>query len=371
MASACERPTVLITGATGFLGGATLAELVLGRPECKVLALVRGGDDADSRLRKSLSRFLSPAICDREWARIELLRGDLSQAETWLDPRLNQVTHVIHLAANTSFRSIRSVRETNIAGTMALAKRLVRTQKLTRFLHVGTAYICGAETTRVVQEADYPRTGVRHVTEYTASKAECELQLKRLNPDFPLIVARPSIVVGHTRLGCGPSSSLYWYYRALSWLRRLPVGPEVYKDIVPVDYVAMALAHLLFRPTLRHRCYHISAGRRSSVRWGEIVEEISRLGARANLKPVQVVDFQTLVRERHRWQQLLGPGDQERLALLLGVLFQFSRCGVEFFDNNRLLGERLSAPPPFTAYLAQCEHSAAGRSVYDQMAEDL
>jgi hypothetical protein len=32
--------------------------------------------------------------------------------------------------------------------------------------------------------------------------------------DQPLIVARPSIVVGHTRLGCRPSASIFWYYRS-------------------------------------------------------------------------------------------------------------------------------------------------------------
>jgi nucleoside-diphosphate-sugar epimerase len=136
-------------------------------------------------------------------------------------PALEEVTHVLHLASNTSFRSVRGVRHTNILGTLTLAHRLRRVVGLQRFMYVGTAYICGDAGGRIVHEDDSPRYGVRHVVEYTSSKAECELLLENTAPELPLVVARPSIVIGHTRLGCLPSASLFWFGRISAAVRAL------------------------------------------------------------------------------------------------------------------------------------------------------
>src|SRR5262249_34059833 len=155
--------------------------------------------------------------------------------------------------------------------------------------------------------------GARHVVEYTSSKAECEMLLENTAPELPLVVARPSIVIGHTRLGCLPSASLFWFYRTVDLLRRYTRPLETYEDVVPVDWVAQALLFLLFKPTLRHRRYHVSAGTTSSVSWHEIAEAFARCyGARPD-NPFRVVDFAMVERERERMRPLLGPGDEEHL----------------------------------------------------------
>jgi nucleoside-diphosphate-sugar epimerase len=135
----------------------------------------------------------------------------------------------------------------------------------------GTGFIvCGEKSERAVHEDVYPRRRARHFTEYTASKAECEMLLEGTAPELPLVVARPSVVAGHTRLGCLPSSSIFWFYRACDALRRLTCPLDSYDDVVPVDWVADALLLLLFKPNLRHNRYHVSAGAGSSVSWREI-----------------------------------------------------------------------------------------------------
>src|SRR5262245_28065202 len=148
-------PTVLITGATGFLGGAATAALLRRQPPCRTLLLVRGvsQDAAEERVRRSLARFVEE---DHGPApdRFEVIRGDLTEPDFLVDPRLDDVTHVLHLAANTSFRSVRRVRHTNILGALALAHRMRRVAGLVRYLHVGTAYICGANAPRLVHEDD-------------------------------------------------------------------------------------------------------------------------------------------------------------------------------------------------------------------------
>jgi nucleoside-diphosphate-sugar epimerase len=362
-------PTVLITGATGFIGGAAAADLLTRHPSCRVFLLVRG-ESPEDRVRRSLGRFTGAASLEPALGRCTVLRGDLTDPASLADPRLDEVTHALHLAANTSFRSVRGVRRTNLDGTLGLAQRLRRAPRLARFLYVSTAYICGADAPSVVREDDSPRPGVRHCAEYTRSKAECELLLEGLTPELPLVIARPSVVVGHTRLGCLRSASIFWYYRTLDLLRRLPVPLDTRKDVVPVDYAAAALRHLLLRPGLRHRRYHVSAGESAAVTWREMAAVFATCyGARPD-NPYRVVDFPTLVRERDRMRGLLGPGDEEHLLGALELFFRFSTCGAEVFDNRRLLEEDLPPPPRFTSYLRTCARLPPDRSVYQQMRDD-
>ncbi len=365
-------PTVLLTGATGFIGGATLAHLLQTGPPCHVLLLVRG-EDAEAaavRVRRSLARFVDLATVSTALGLCDILCGDLTDAATCADPRLDEVTHVLHLASNTSFRSVRGVRHTNILGALTLAHRLRRAPRLERFLYVGTAYVCGESPPRVVYEDDYPRPDVRHIVEYTASKAECEMLLENTAPELPLVVARPSVVVGHTRLGCEPSASIFWFYRVLDLLRRTNFPLDVRDDVIAVDYAAEALLFLLFRPDLRYRRYHVSAGEASAVTWHEIAAVFARCHGERPESPYRQVDFETLVRERDRLRPLLGPGDEEHLLAALRIYYRFAATGVEVFDNRRLLGEGMPVPPRFTSYLHLCATRPANRSVYEQMRDD-
>ena len=182
-------------------------------------------------------------------------------------------------------------------------------------------------------------------------------------------MARPSVVVGHTQLGCLPSASIFWYYRTMDLLRRSVRPLELVEDVVPVDYVADALMMLLFKPELRHRRYHISAGEASSVPVREVAAAFARHAGTEAL-PYQVVDFATIERERGRLRDALGPGDEERLLAALRLYCQFAALPVEVFDNSRLLAEGMPAPPPFTSYLGVCAARPGGKSVYEQMADD-
>ena len=90
-------------------------------------------------------------------------------------------------------------------------------------------------------------------------KAEAERLLSEQFADLPVVVARPSIVVGHTELGCKPSGSIFWVLRAVEALRFITWDLENRIDVVPVDWAADALTHLLFAPRLKHNRYHVSA----------------------------------------------------------------------------------------------------------------
>ncbi|HWG45668.1 MAG TPA: SDR family oxidoreductase [Gemmataceae bacterium] len=365
-------PTILLTGATGFIGGATLARLLQSGPPCRILLLVRGetASVAASRVRQSLRRFVDLARLESALDSCQVIPGDLTDPDSLAAIPLNEVTHVLHLASNTSFRSVRGVRHTNILGTLSLAHRLRRAPRLQRFLHVSTAYLCGDDPPRIVHEDDYPRPKLRHLVEYTNSKAECEMLLWNTAPELPLIIARPSVVIGHTRLGCGPSASIFWFYRTVDMLRRTTFPLESFDDAIPVDYAAEALLFLLLKPELQYRCYHISAGESSSVTWHEIAATFARCHGERPENPYRQVDFQTIRNERDRLQPLLGSGDEDHLLMALQLYYRFGEIAVEIFDNRRLLAEGMPSAPRFTSYLPLCVNTSAQRSVYQQMLDD-
>ncbi|PIC97736.1 SDR family oxidoreductase, partial [Sporosarcina sp. P29] len=122
------------------------------------------------------------------------------------DPRLEQVTHVVNCAAVASFGNNPLIWKVNVEGTLALARRMERVSTPQRFLHVGTAMSCTPEQDSLVAESAEFRENAEHLVEYTYSKSTIEQLMRQHCPGLPLLIARPSIVVGHTRHGCTPSS---------------------------------------------------------------------------------------------------------------------------------------------------------------------
>ena len=171
-----KRPIVLLTGATGTLGSACIASILRRRLPLDLVVLVRAPshDDAARRVSAAAGRHcvdVGPSLNGERAARTRLivLSGDLGSLA--VSPVLGEVTHVLHLAANTSFLNDERIFETNVGGTRVLAAGLSRSKSLRRFLYVGTAAICGDAPPRVVKEGLYPDAGVRHVVEYSRSKA--------------------------------------------------------------------------------------------------------------------------------------------------------------------------------------------------------
>jgi nucleoside-diphosphate-sugar epimerase len=236
-----------------------------------------------------------------------------------------------------------------------------RAPRLERFVHVGTAYACGDRPARVVYEDDAPRVEHRHVNEYARTKAEAELRLAAL-ADLPLVVARPSAVIGHTTLGVRPSSSLFWYYRALATLGAGPFPASARRDVVPVDYVVSALAHLATAPRLAARAYHVSAGDRAVT----AKAIVAAFGARAwrTATPAELAEMPELSR-------LTRTGDEaRRLGRGIAACARFGALGVDAFDNARLLAEGVPPPPRFTDWLPRCIATSRGATIYEQMVDD-
>jgi long-chain acyl-CoA synthetase len=153
-----------------------------------------------------------------------------------------RATSVVHCAGAIAFdMSLEQARNTNERGTermLALARELSAAGRLRRMVHVSTAYVCGRWPGRFAEQ-DVAGTTFRNT--YERSKAHAETILRTSGGDLPLVVARPSIIVGDSRTGWTPNFNVvYWPLQALSrrLIRQVPADPDGVVDIVPIDYVA-------------------------------------------------------------------------------------------------------------------------------------
>ena len=326
-------------------------------------------DQGRQRIAARLARFSDPFTAQRLARKVEVVPGDFTRVDQDDDPRLNDVTHILHLAADTSYFGGERLFRINRDGTLALARRAARMSRLSRFLHVGTAMSCGADAGPVVRETRAD-PAARHLVPYTASKAATEEALAAEFPDLPIIVARPSIVVGHSTLGAAPSSSILWLVRAADRLRLLPCSPESSCDIVPADWAAQALLTLLLKPDLAHDLYHVSAGLQSRIRWCELNRAFEAAEPSDGIRALESFDLSDRATLRDRFRAVFGLDTPLKQTMLRATRAYFGFCALDMtFANDRLLGEGVAPAPALSDYLETC--LANSGSILDQFADDL
>ncbi len=215
---------VLLTGATGFLGGQLMGRY-LRRTDRRIYALVRAGSErqASARLRQTLLGLFGSRHPYEE--RVVAVRGDITRAGLGLGRRrlemlAGQVSEVVHGAASVSFElGLEATWAINVAGTRRVIEFAERCQRATgglrRFTYISTAYVAGEHAGGFSE--DELDVGQRFRNPYEQSKFEAERVLALRRGDLPITVVRPSIIVGERQSGWTSSFNvLYWPLRAFS-----------------------------------------------------------------------------------------------------------------------------------------------------------
>ena len=247
------KPTLFLTGATGFLGMEVLARL-LEAGDRRVVVLVRAADDgaAEDRLYGVLNTLWRDPTPYQ--ANVRAVAGDVTSPGLGLDQTTRtalaeEVGAVLHCAASISFDlPVEEARTINVEGTrevIGFARECKALGRLERFVHVSTAYVSGKyEGTFRERQLD---AGQEFRNTYEQAKWEAEHVVREAG-DLSPAIARPSIVMGESDTGWTPAFNvLYWPLRAFSrgLFDEIPSLPSAHVDIVPVDYVADALVCLL------------------------------------------------------------------------------------------------------------------------------
>lgn len=343
---------LLLTGVTGFIGGAIAAQGLRRIDEL----LRRYGVSADLRGRVSTQQI----VC-----------GDLCRPEKFADdPRVREVADVINCAAFASFSNHPQISLTNVHGTLAFAHAVSSAVRLRRFIQVGAAMCCGPDAPKLVPDGYEPMPGTPQLVPYTRSKLEAERRLRAELPGLPLVLARPNIVVGHTRLGCAPSPSIFWVFRVGRALRQFPCSADSPIDVIPVDYCAKAILALVERPQLRHDTYHISSGPQASCTFREIDRSIAAALGEEPIEDYRETDYAAIEAQQDRFEELFGPCIRPLMLRAIRLYGAFAGLGM-VFENRRLLDEGIAPPPRFADYAGLCAVTAAGEPIVSQMQYDF
>ncbi|WP_435222475.1 thioester reductase domain-containing protein [Streptomyces sp. Tue6028] len=234
---------VLLTGATGFLGGHMLLDL-LRHTDAHVHCLVRAADEeaATARLGEQLRSYRLPWSSEVR-RRVTVLPGDIRSPRLGLSDELwDTLTHeldsVVGVAAAVDFlRGYQSLRRSNVLGALTLAE-LAATGRPKPLHHISSIAVFNEVGIASMGEDDPLARIDRLVSGYDQSKWAAEVALRRAR-DHGLVVTalRPGGIGGHTRTGAhNPQDLSSGLTSAFGRFRTVPAFRHL--NAAPVDWVS-------------------------------------------------------------------------------------------------------------------------------------
>lgn len=346
---------ILLTGSTGYIGAHIASNLLADHAEpLNLLVRARDLPEARGRLWRSFqlhmdfARFESYAN-----SRIHIFLGDLTDKRFGLaDDDYARLVHttdsVVHCAASLNRKSEKSCLNVNLRGTLEVVQLAMRARDhhgLRRFSHVSTVAVAGHRANEVVQEDTAIDWNRSDYDPYARTKKFCEHMVHELLHDVPRTIFRPSIVLGDSLRAETNQFDMVRAFVFLAGLPVLPFRPNDRIDIVPVDFVADAVATLHQKHNPDHVIYHLSSGRDSET-FSVLTEALSQAqGKRAPMFVPELEGPSSKV-----LNALAGTaGKVGGTATLLKVFFPYLVWNT-VFDNARVVTEMGRRPAPFSQY---------------------
>ena len=239
---------VLVTGASGFLGG-RLAQVLVARGET-VRILARPTSDL---------RHLAGLP-------IEIVRGDLAAAAS-LAAAVKGVTHIYHCAACSADWAPGAVfYAANVAGVQNLLDAARQASALQRFLHVSTTDVYGYPV--IPCDESHPLTDVGLPYNRTKCQGEeCVWQASR--GELPVTVVRPATIYGPRSKDFG--AEIAKLIRQGTML--LIDGGRSPGGFCYVDNAVDAIIHAATVPATLGRAYNLSDG--TGVTWRRYIDALA------------------------------------------------------------------------------------------------
>lgn len=278
-----SKNAVLLTGATGLVGGELLVRLLASRPFSPIYCIIRSRKLQPVReRRKGLLEWLE--VSDEDAERVIAVEGDVTQKDLGLGDKYNElaarIVEVFDTAADVTFdQQLDEARRINRDGLQHMIDFALTAQSASgfrRFNYVSTAYVVG-DVAAGPDEHGNPRF---HNT-YEQTKWEAEALLTQLGDTLPWTCYRPSVIMGNSQTGRTPHFRVLYIPIRWVWLegiRVLPCDPNIRFDVVPVDYVADAIIALSIKPQCVGQTYNLTAGIERSITTAEFTELVVEAG---------------------------------------------------------------------------------------------
>ncbi|MEU6351074.1 carboxylic acid reductase [Streptomyces sp. NPDC047072] len=303
--------TVLLTGATGYLGRFLCLEWLerLASSGGRLICLVRGADPATAARRLEAAFDSGDAELPRRYREaaattLEVLPGDLGEPRLGLDDdtwhRLSDtVDLVVHAGALVNHvLPYDQLFGPNVVGTAELI-RLALSTRLKPVSYVSSVAVClGApaldEDTDIRAAVPKRRVGEGYADGYATGKWAGEVLLREAHERYglPVGVFRSDILLAHTRY-TGQVNVPDLFTRLLFSLAATGLAPgSFHRDGtgahhagVPVDFGAEAITALGARVTEGHRTFHVVSPYDDGVPLDTVVDWLTEAG-----RPIRRID---------------------------------------------------------------------------------
>lgn len=279
---------ILITGAAGLIGGELAAKLI--EDNHAIVGMVR----FNNKIRSNEGGLLPAEDFKHNMpapGQLFTIHGDISERNCGLDRSFKEtlsqnIDLVIHCAAVTAFDAAAGVYEAiNIKGTENIRNLCPGA----RFLHVSTAYTCGALNGVVPEVLHGPET--MFMNGYEESKSRAEVHIMRSGPN--VVIARPSIVVGEHQTGqIKAFDTIYAMFRLMveGLISSIPTSPNATLDFVPIDHVIHGLLDIIKHwDVAEGKIFHLSSG--NAIKPQMLVDAIGSFAQLQKPELVAVDDF--------------------------------------------------------------------------------
>ncbi len=250
-----EPKSILLTGATGFLGASLINSLSTKYSNAILYCLVRASsvEAAKQRILKNLSDYRLEHLLENN--RIVPLCGDLSADNLGLSSEkfselAEKLDCIYHNGAKiSSVSSYEELKKTNIKGTYEIL-RLAALYKTKPIYYVSTLAAAFNSNKPKKMLPEYKRLKADEILPngYTKNKwVEEEMLLSAHKKGLPVSIFRPGRISGLTKNGIGNQNDALWQLvAAMLVIEAVPVfKKEKYQfiDLIPVDYVADSIVH--------------------------------------------------------------------------------------------------------------------------------
>ncbi|KAJ1871492.1 large subunit of alpha-aminoadipate reductase [Coemansia sp. RSA 990] len=267
------KPTILLTGATGFLGAFVLDELLRRHPQGTVICLTRAAS-ADAALARVRAAAEANLVWRDSWNdRVRAVPGDLAQPRLGLSDDdwktcAETADAIVHNGALVHWvYPYEKLRAPNVLSTLEVLQ-LAHEHHVKPMVFVSST--SALDTDHYVQLGDSLASGVRESddlegsrcglhTGYGQSKWVSEKLLMQARANgFPVTIVRPGYVLGHSQTGVTNSDDFIW--RLAKGCIELGQSPIMHNpvNLCPVDYVARIVVEAVSQPrALDHVVYHV------------------------------------------------------------------------------------------------------------------
>jgi nucleoside-diphosphate-sugar epimerase len=325
-------PTVMITGADGYLGK-RLTKQFLTHSDESLLLWVRAKDAQEFKTKQeSLLQNLNSMA-----SRIVVKAGNLTDehpfdhtGEFGIGPNAKELKTIIHCAAITRFNVEENIAHSvNIEGNHKLMQFAKTCPNLEQFALVSSVYASGLRAGSI-DEINYDNSA-GFANYYESSKWACENDLTTHFNDLPWQIYRVATVIANNNEGTVTQQNAFhntlrlFYYGLLSLI---PGNRETPLYFISGDFASDAIYRGL-KQNDKHKIYHVCHQKQESLTLGQLID----------------ISFDTFSDDNNfKVRRILKPlySDAESFSLLAESITSM---------NEGILGQAVSSVSPFSRQL--------------------